>query len=136
MPPPSRQLYSTVSRADPLEFYANHGLDAGVDYRKVSKFLDFDTNDLSKLSGVSRRSVRFDQNIPRDLRERLIQIANICNLVAEYFDGDPQKTALWFHTINPMIGGLTPRNMIRLGRYKKLLKFVTQARSEEAPATT
>jgi len=130
MPSRHDQLYANVSQTDPLKFWANHGLE--LNYSRVTDFLDFDTNALSKLSGVSMRSVRLDNRIPRDLKERLEQIANICNLVAEYFNGDNAKTALWFKTINPMLGEITPRDMIRLGRYKKLLKFVTQARSEEA----
>jgi len=128
MPTNHGQLYANIHQSDPLEFWANHGLN----YSRVSEFLEFDTNALSKLSGVSKKSVRLDNRIPRDLKERLEQIANICNLVAEYFNGDTQKTALWFKTVNPMIGEITPRDMIRFGRYKKLLKFITQARSEKA----
>lgn len=129
MPSHRGQLFSNIHQSDPLKFWANHGLD----YNRVTDFLEFDTNALSKLSGVSKKSVRLDSRIPRDLKIRLEQIANICTLVAEYFNGDSAKTSLWFNTINPMLGGITPRDMIRLGRYEKLLKFVTQARSEEAP---
>jgi len=123
-------LFASVHKSDPLQFWANHGLD----YSRVTDFLDFDTNELSKLGGISKNSVRLDSRIPRDLKERLEQIANICNLVAEYFAADSQKTALWFHTINPMLGDISPRDMIRLGRYKRLLKFITEARGENAPA--
>jgi hypothetical protein len=117
-------LFDTVSQKDPLNFWANHGLD----FKKVSEFLDFDNNELSKLGGVSKRSVRLDDRIPTELKYRLEQIANIASMVAEYFDGDPAKTALWFRTSNPMLGGITPRDMIRYGRYKRLLKFITTAR--------
>jgi hypothetical protein len=48
--------------------------------------------------------------------------------VAGYFEGDIEKTALWFRTPNPMLGNISPRDMIRFGRYKRLLKFVTEAR--------
>lgn len=66
--------------------------------------------------------------IPKDLKDRLEQIANICALVAEYFDGDQDKTVLWFKSPNPMLGNITPRDMIRFGRYKKLMAFVVEAR--------
>lgn len=121
-------LFNTVPTSDPLNFWANQGLD----YSGVSKFLDFDTEELSKLGGVSRKSVRLDERIPRELKERLEQIANICNLVAEFFDGDPIRTALWFRTPNPMLGDISPREMIRVGRYKRLQKFVMQAREDNA----
>lgn len=126
------QLFANIGQSDPLQFWANHGLD----YHRVSEFLDLDTNALSKLSGISKNSVRLDERIPRDLKQRLEQIANICTLVAEYFEGDATKTSLWFHTINPMLGGISPRDMIRLGRYKRLLKFITEAREENAVTET
>jgi len=132
MVPAAEQLFGNVRQSDPLEFWANHGLD----YHRVSEFLDFDTNALSKVGGISKNSVRLDDRIPRDLKQRLEQIANICTLVAEYFEGDAEKTALWFQTINPMLGDISPRDMIRLGRYKRLLKFITDAREQNAATDT
>jgi hypothetical protein len=117
-------LFQNIHRTDPLEFWSKHGLD----YRKVTDFLDLNTDELSKIGGVSKRSVRLDSRIPYDLKVRLEQIANICALVAGYFEGDIEKTALWFRTPNPMLGDISPRDMIRFGRYKRLLKFVTEAR--------
>jgi uncharacterized protein (DUF2384 family) len=117
-------LFQNIHRTDPLEFWSKHGLD----YRKVTDFLDLNTDELSKIGGVSKRSVRLDSRIPYDLKVRLEQIANICALVAGYFEGDIEKTALWFRTPNPMLGNISPRDMIRFGRYKRLLKFVTEAR--------
>jgi len=119
-------LFQNVYQTDPLEFWSNHGLD----YKKVTDFLDLNTNELSKIGGVSKRSVRLDDRIPNDLKERLEQIANICAIVAGYFEGDVDKTALWFKTPNPMLGSISPREMIRFGRYKRLLKFITE--SQEA----
>ncbi len=124
-----RALFQSVSQSDPLQFWADHGLD----YQGVARFLDLDKNDLSKLGGVRKNSVRLDEKIPKQLSERLEQIANICSLVAEYFDGDAQKTALWFRTPNPMLGYVRPRDMIRLGRYERLLRFVQEAESENTP---
>ena len=125
----SRQtLYSNVHQTDPLNFWSNHGLD----YSGIADFLDLDKNALSKIGGVSKDSVRFDERIPRDLKDRLEQIANIISLVAEYFDGDVHKTALWFRTPNPSLGEVAPRDMIRLGRHKKLFKFVYEAKQANA----
>lgn len=117
-------LFENIHQSDPLKFWSNDELD----YRRVSDFLEFDTNELSKIGGISKQSVRLDARIPQDLKERLEQIANICDLVAEYFEGDAGKTALWFKTPNPLLGGVSPRDMIRYGRYKKLLSFISEAR--------
>jgi hypothetical protein len=76
--------------------------------------------------------VRFDANIPEPVAERLREIANIANLVAQFFAGDAQKVALWFEIANPMLGNVSPRDMIRIGRYKRLLNFVIDARDAEA----
>jgi len=51
--------------------------------------------------------------------------------VAEYFSSDPIKTALWFKTPNPMLGDITPRDMIRLGRSGKLIRFIMEAKSKD-----
>lgn len=118
-------LFSNVRRSDPLDFWTKRG----PDYKRIAEFLNLDTGELSRLSGVSRKSVRLDARIPRDLRARLDEIANICTLVAEYFDGDAQRTALWFTTKNPMLGETSPRDMIRAGRAGKLLKFIVEARN-------
>ena len=123
-------LYANVHHTDPLQFWANHG---ALDFNRVTDFLDFDTNALSKIGGVSKESVRLDRRIPKALKDRLEQIANICSLVAEYFEGDAQKTALWFRTTNPMLGNVSPRDMIRLGRYKRLLSFIVDSRAENEP---
>lgn len=74
-----------------------------------------------------------EARIPPDLEARLEQVAHICAIVAGHFEGDIDKTALWFRTPNPMIGDISPRDMIRFGRYKRLLKFVMEARDANLP---
>ncbi len=60
-----------------------------------------------------------------------MEIANVCGLVAQFFQGDVAKTALWFKTMNPPLG-ISPRDMIRYGRYEKLRRFVMDALEENA----
>ena len=52
--------------------------------------------DSSKLTGVTKSSVRFDADIPVPIAEYLRELANTANLVAEFFEGDSQKVGLWF----------------------------------------
>src|SRR5437868_4430116 len=119
----SRTLFSTVPDRDYLGFWANQVLNA----REVVQFLDLDKRDVAKLSGVAPASVRFDQKIPREVLDRLLEIANVCGLVAQFFGGDVAKTALWFKTKNPLLGDISPRDMIRYGRYEKLRRFIMNA---------
>jgi hypothetical protein len=105
--------------------------DGRPDYKRIADLAKLSKTDLGKISQVAKSSVRFDSHIPEPVAERLREIANIANLVAEFFAGDLQKTTLWFEIANPMLGNISPRTMIRLGKYKRLLGFVLQAREAE-----
>lgn len=107
-----------------------------MDYKRVADLVKLSKEDLSKIAKVSKSSVRFDDAIPAAVAERLREIANIANLVAEFFDGDAHKVALWFELPNPMLGNVSPRTVIRGDRYKRLLNFVLEAREAERAATT
>lgn len=61
------------------------------------------------------------------------EIAIIWELVTEYFKGDLKKTTLWFRVKNPLLGNMSPIEMIRFGRYQKLLSFIQNARAGESP---
>lgn len=112
---------------DILGFY-RHGQ---PDYKRVADVVKLTKEDLSKISKVSKSSVHFDDTIPAATALRLRQIANIANLVAEFFDGDIHKVALWFELPNPHLGNVSPRTMIRGDRYKRLLNFVLESREAE-----
>ena len=120
------QLFDTVEKNDYLGFIENKELN----YKKVADFLDFDRKDLSRMTSLSVGSVRFDSKIPIPLAQRLEEIANIANRITSVFDGDAMKSALWFRTSNPMLGEISPRDMLRMGRYKRLVKFINESLKE------
>jgi hypothetical protein len=97
-----------------------------VDFQKVRQFVNLDIRDIARMTGVPKASIRFDQRAPDEVKEQLEGIATICNLVYQFFK-DEVKTKLWIQTPNSMLGNSAPRDMIRVGRYKKLLNFVTDA---------
>ena len=123
----SRPITAHIAQRDLLGLYR----DGHPDYKRIADLVQLSKADLSKLTGVAKSSVRFDTNIPVPVAERLRELANIANLVAEYFNGDVQKVGLWFELPNPMLGNISPRNMIRGGRYKRLLNVVLDAREAE-----
>lgn len=127
-------LFQTVPTRDYLGFWADQTLKAS----EVVDFLSLKKADVAKVSGVAPSSVRFDHKIPKEVLARLTEIATVCELVAQYFKGDASKTALWFSTKNPMLGNVSPRDMIRFGRYEKLSRFIMEALEENsaAPAPT
>ena len=117
------QLFNTVEKNDYLGFIENKDLN----YKKVAEFFGFDRKDLSRMTSLSVGSVRFDSKIPAPLAQRLEEIANVANRITKVFDGDAKKSALWFRTSNPMLGEISPRDMLRMGRHKRLVKFINES---------
>ncbi len=124
-------LFSNLPEGDPLGF----GLGTRFHPEKVKEFLNLKKEDVSRLANVSVNSVRYDGSAPAAVLERFEEIAVACNMVAEAFGGDAAKTALWFRTKNPMLGDVSPRDMIRLRRFDRLRKFIIGAMAERAPAS-
>lgn len=125
----SHNIFSNIPEKDFLSL-----LDKGeACASKVVDFVGFKKEDVSRAAGIPSSSVRYDDRMPQILKDRLREWANLFNLVAQFFDGDPIKTVLWFKAANPMLGGISPRDMIRFGRYQKLQKFVLNALSENQP---
>ncbi len=122
---PMQTLISNIAQEDYLGFWRQPG--EQPNYRAVTDFLQIDKEETARIARVATASIRFDHKSPRELAERLEEIANIANRVAALFDGDVQKTALWFRTANPMLGNVSPRDMLRMNRYKRLAKFVAEA---------
>jgi hypothetical protein len=62
------------------------------------------------------------------------ELEQLCEQVVGFFEGDVAKTALWFRLPNPLLGDITPRDMIRYGRYAKLQEFVIETLADNAVA--
>lgn len=122
--PKAAAIFNNVPRHHYLEFETP---------KNVVDFLDFNKNDVSKACNVSKESVRYDDKIPKVMQQRLDEIAIICGLVAEFFEGDIKKAAIWFHLKNPALGNISPRDMIRFGQFKKLHQFILAAINGETP---
>ncbi|OFW09861.1 MAG: hypothetical protein A3G20_09995 [Acidobacteria bacterium RIFCSPLOWO2_12_FULL_59_11] len=116
-------LFANVPDRDYLGFWADQTLQA----KSVADFMGLDRREVARVAGVSSASVRWDQKIPREVLDRLTEIAVVCSLVAQFFEGDAVKTKLWFQTRNPLFGNLSPCDMIRNRRYEKLRRFVMDA---------
>ena len=118
-------LFNNIPSEDRMQLFSK-GEPEG---KKIADFLNYKKQDVSVATGIPLASIRYDIKMPAELRERLVEWATALNLVAEYFN-DAEKTVLWFQVSNPLLGNMTPRDMIRLGRFKKLLKFIQTALDE------
>lgn len=123
----SFNLFDTVP-----EDLMNFGIGSSFDPKLVQTLLGLKKEDVSRIASVSVKSVRYDEAIPQQVRERMEEIANTINMVAQAFGGNAEKTAAWFRAKNPMLGDVSPRDMIRLGRYDRLRKFIINAMMQRA----
>ncbi len=117
---PVFKLDGLQQEEDPLQFGRGEAFDAG----KVAQFLSLTTADVGRLSAVEESSVRWDADMPLEVRLQMEEVASTVNRVARCFSGDPQKTADWFRANNPLLGDICPRDMIRLGRHERLRRFL------------
>ena len=128
-PVAARNIFKNIPETNYLSF-----LEGGLAKpKKVVDFLNLNQQEVAKATGLPKSSVRYDNRIPPELEIRLMEIGNICELVANYFNGDIKKTALWFQIPNPLLGNISPKDMIRLGRYRKLMQFVLNSLEGNLP---
>lgn len=120
------RAFDTVAGQDYLGFYEGDSLK----YNAVIGGLRFTRDDVAKATRISSGSIRYDQKMPKVLQDRIEEWAVLLNIVAEHFNGDRRRTYTWFTTSNPLLGDMTPRDMIRFGRYQKLRKFILNAIAE------
>lgn len=118
-----RDIFSNIASKDYLSLFEG----GRPKYKAVTEILGFRKPDVAKATAVPLGSVRNDERMPQELVDRLAEWANLLNLVAGHFSGDMKRTAMWFAARNPMLGDIAPRDMVRFGRYNKLLKFVLNA---------
>jgi hypothetical protein len=119
-------LFSSVPEKDHLNLFKKGSKPNG---EKIAEILEFKKKDVAQATDIPLASIRYDDKMPAALIERLREWAIALNLVAEYF-GDQQKTILWFDVPNPLLGNISPRDMIKLGRFKKLRDFIQTALDE------
>lgn len=116
-------LFRTIPEKDYLHVF-NEGI---VDGQRVVDLLNYKKADVSTATNVPISSIRYEpQKMPIELKERLTEWATALNLVYAFFK-DKDKTILWFSIPNPLLGDMAPRDMIRVGRFKKLLNFIQTA---------
>ncbi len=118
-----RSLFATVPARDYLQFWQS-GL---FQPQRVARFLGLSKTELAQLAGLAPASVRFDGKIPRILRERMMDLAATCELVAQAFGGNTTKTALWFVTPNPQLSNNSPCDLLRRGERDTLQRLVMEA---------
>ena len=126
---PIPSLFRSVPDKDYLHLFNKNNVVQGD---KVVELLNYKKTDVAAATNISINSIRYEEErIPLELKERLTEWAIALNFVASFFK-DADKTIIWFATPNPLLGNMSPRDMIRIGRFKKLLNFIQTALNENA----
>ena len=114
-------VFNTVPKNDVFGLY-----DKGkIQYKVVADTLRFNRKQLSRASRVAVSSVRYEPNkMPERLKSFLTNMAWLLNITHEYLK-DKDKVILWVESPNPICGGFSPKDMICMGQYKKLLRIVS-----------
>jgi hypothetical protein len=128
--PAEAELFASVPEKNYLDLQDPSG---SYDAKKVAEFLRLNRREVARAVSVPLSSVRFDERMTPELKKRITEIAVICEQVAGYFKGNGQRTFLWFSLPNTMLGNISPVEMIKLGRYKKLYHFVHNALAGNNP---
>lgn len=110
---------SNIGTGAPGRDWLGFGVGAEFQPSRLAEWLALGTEDLARLADYPHGDAAA---VP--VRKHLIEVAAMCNLVAEIFDGDIGKAKAWFKAVNPLLGGVTPCDMIRLGRFERLRKFI------------
>lgn len=126
MPTLESGLFSTVAPEDYFNIFNPNG---EPDAKEITRLLDYKKKDISVATDIPVSQIRFDNQIPKEFVNRAREWGTALNLVCSHFQ-DTKKTVLWFQTPNPMLGNISPRQMIIVGRFNKLLKFVQTALSQ------
>lgn len=103
--------------------------------KEVADYLRLTKMEVARLASVEEDEVRYDDDAPAAVRKCLEEIAATINLVARQFDGDVERTVVWFKARNPMLGDVSPQDMIRRGRHSRLRLFIGRAMDNEQEAS-
>ncbi len=126
---PQSSLFDTVPSALPM-LWNDQGR---VQLEEVRKLLELSKREFARAAQASQKQMADALKIPKEIEERVRIWALVLEEVARFFDGDVKKTALWFNIPNPLLGELSPRDMILYGRARKLLQIVQNEIAGEVP---
>ncbi|MBC6415358.1 MAG: hypothetical protein GDA46_03090 [Bdellovibrionales bacterium] len=115
-------IFNTVPKKDVFGFYNHKGK---IQYKKVANLLNFNRKEISKAVRISISSVRYEENkIPNKMKEFSTAMIWLIHVTYEHLK-DENKMIQWIDSPNPICGGFSPKDMICMGQYKKLVKIVS-----------
>ena len=123
------QLFANLPTGNLLGVIKENGV---YDYQQAAKLVGINSKKaVAKAAGIPELSVRYDDRMSVNLKEFFNEIISVLSIVAKEMNNDKDKVRLWFSMPNPVLGGVSPSQMILIGKYKKLLKFIERSLNGE-----
>ena len=114
-------IFNTVPKNNVFGFY-NKGK---LQYKEIANTLDFNRKEISKAARVAVSSVRYEESkIPEKMKDFLTAMVWLLHVTHEHLKNE-DKVIQWIKSPNPICGGFSPKDMICMGQYKKLIKIVS-----------
>lgn len=102
----------------------------GTVISKHGKTVMLSGRDIDELKENMELAFSLETKIKANTNKKNTKDIDLIAPVANFFNGDAEKTKSWFKTENPMLGGISPNEMIARGRIEKLKEFIdTQLQS-------
>jgi hypothetical protein len=117
-------MFDNIAKDKLLKLLYDKVEEGTINAKVLVEFLELDRADVANICDINLESVRYDQKMPQQIRIKFIEIANLCELVAENFGGDQIKTRTWFLVKNPLLGDSSPIDLIKNGQIDKLYSSI------------
>ena len=113
-------IFNTVPTHDVFGFY-NKGK---IQYKEIAKTLDLKRKEVSKAARVAVKSVHYEEDkIPDEVKDFLMNMVWLLHVTHKHLK-DRNKVIQWINSPNVICGGVSPKDMMCIGQYKKLVKIV------------
>ena len=122
-------IFNTVPKNDVFGLYEKDQ----IKYKAVADTMNFNRQEISKATRVATNSIKYEENkIPDQVKVFFIAMTWLLYTTHEHLK-DGNKVIQWLDSPNPSCGGFSPKDMIRMGQYKKLVRMVSSYAEGKIP---
>ena len=114
-------IFNTVPKNDVFGVY-----DKGrIRYKAVATAINFNRQEISKATRINISAVKYKESeIPAKIKEFFMAMTWLLYTTHAHLQ-NKDKVLQWLDSPNPSCGGFSPKDMIRMGQYKKLVNIVS-----------
>ena len=123
------QIFNTVAKKNIFNLYNNNK----IDYQAVADKMNFNRQEVAKAVRIDLSSVKYEETkIPDEMKVFFQAMILLLNTTHQYLQ-DENKVIQWLDAPNTSCGGYSPKDMIRMGQYKKLVNIVSSYAEGKVP---